>query len=140
MRKPPPLDKQSGVMLLEALIAILIFSFGILGIVGLQGTAVKQATDARFRSEASFLANQLLGTMRMGDTTVANMQTKYNTGNTEYMNWKGSVEDALPGVTANPPTVVVDAQGIVTITIQWLAPNEPAGSAAHRYVAIAQIK
>ena len=36
MRKP-----QSGVMLLEALIAILIFSLGVLGIVGMQASAIK---------------------------------------------------------------------------------------------------
>ena len=34
-------SRQSGVMLLEALIAILIFSLGILGLVGMQASAVR---------------------------------------------------------------------------------------------------
>ena len=48
------LRRQGGFMLIEALIAILIFSIGILGIVGLQAAAVNQSTDARYRSEAAF--------------------------------------------------------------------------------------
>ena len=50
---------QSGVMLLEALIAILIFSLGILALIGLQATAISQSTDARYRSEAALLANDI---------------------------------------------------------------------------------
>lgn len=140
MRKIPQRVDQSGVMLLEALIAILIFSIGILGIVGLQGTAVKQATDARFRSDASILANQLFGTMWLGDRNVATMQAQFNTGNAGYNTWKTTVVGTLPGAAANPPSVAVDANGVVTVTVRWLAPSEPAGTAAHQYVAIAQIR
>ncbi|MBL0167679.1 MAG: hypothetical protein IPP85_11320 [Propionivibrio sp.] len=39
--------QQSGVMLLEALIAILIFSLGVLGIGGLQASAVAATRDAK---------------------------------------------------------------------------------------------
>ena len=52
--------RQQGVMLLEALVAILIFSIGILAIVGMQASAVRAVTDSRSRSEASFFANQLI--------------------------------------------------------------------------------
>ena len=52
---------QQGVMLLEALIAILIFSIGILAIVGMQATAVRTVTESRSRAEAALYANQLLG-------------------------------------------------------------------------------
>jgi type IV pilus assembly protein PilV len=44
-------------MLLEALIAILIFSFGILGLVGLQANAINLSTDAKYRADAALLAN-----------------------------------------------------------------------------------
>ena len=44
--RSPALDKQDGMMLLEGLIAILVFSLGILALVGMQGVAVKQVTDA----------------------------------------------------------------------------------------------
>jgi type IV pilus assembly protein PilV len=136
----PSSASQSGVMLVEVMIAVLIFAFGILGIVGLQGAAVKQVTDAKYRSDACFLANQLIGTMWTGDRTAATMQNQFNTGNPAYLTWKGKVLGTLPGVASNPPVVVVGNDGTTTITIQWLAPNEPAGSTPHTYVAVAQIK
>ncbi len=52
---------QQGVILLEALIAILIFSFAVLGIVGLQAAMVKNTTDAKYRAEAGYIAQQEIG-------------------------------------------------------------------------------
>ena len=56
-------------MLLEAFIAILIFSMGILAIVGMQASAVKTSADAKYRSEASLLANELIGQMWVSNRT-----------------------------------------------------------------------
>ncbi|PJC03819.1 MAG: prepilin-type cleavage/methylation domain-containing protein, partial [Gallionellales bacterium CG_4_9_14_0_8_um_filter_55_61] len=47
-------------MLLEALIAFLIFAMGLLGVIGLQATAINNTLDARYRSDAAFLANQII--------------------------------------------------------------------------------
>ncbi len=55
--------KQQGVVLLEALIAILIFSFGLLAIAGLQGAMVKNTTNSNYRAEASYVVQQLVGKM-----------------------------------------------------------------------------
>ena len=44
---------QRGVFLIEALIAILIFSLGILGMVAMAGSAMSAQTDARFRTDAA---------------------------------------------------------------------------------------
>lgn len=52
---------QQGSVVLEALIAILIFSMGILALVGMQATAINSVTDAKYRSDANYLANQILG-------------------------------------------------------------------------------
>lgn len=49
--------------MLEGLIAILIFSMAILGVVGMQATAITRGTEAQYRADAAFLANQLLGQM-----------------------------------------------------------------------------
>ncbi|MDB5838864.1 MAG: pilV [Herminiimonas sp.] len=127
-------------MLLEALMAILIFSLGILAMVGMQAVAVKQVSDARYRSEASLLVNQLIGTMWVSDRATAVLQTNFNTGGTGYAAWLPGVSAALPGVAANPPTVVVDGAGMVTVTIFWLAPNEGAAATPHNYTSIAQIR
>jgi len=65
-------NAQSGVMLLEALIGILIFSLGILAMVGLQAMSIRFATDARERAEASNLAGQLVGQMWLDRAALAN--------------------------------------------------------------------
>jgi type IV pilus assembly protein PilV len=54
---------QGGAILLEAMIAILIFSFGILAISGLQGAMVKNTTDSNYRAEASYIVQQQVGRM-----------------------------------------------------------------------------
>lgn len=52
--------KQDGAVLLEALIAILIFSVGILGIVALQSNMILATGEAHYRAQATFLAQQQL--------------------------------------------------------------------------------
>ncbi|HNV88811.1 MAG TPA: prepilin-type cleavage/methylation domain-containing protein [Methylotenera sp.] len=62
MHKQPGLQQQ-GAVLLEALIAVLIFSFGILAISGLQGAMMKNTADATYRAEASYIVQQRIGAM-----------------------------------------------------------------------------
>jgi len=58
-----PKSNQKGVFLLEALIAILIFAFGILGIVALGATAINAQSDAQYRTEAAAYANEMASTI-----------------------------------------------------------------------------
>jgi type IV pilus assembly protein PilV len=139
------LKSQSGSVLLEALVAILIFSVGILAVVGMQTTAVKAASDAKYRSDASLLAGELIGQMWVTDRTGATLQNNFQggggTNGTAYTAWLVNVTAALPGVAANPPTVTVNtANNLVTIQVFWLLPSEPAGTTAHNYSVVAQIK
>jgi type IV pilus assembly protein PilV len=55
--------QQKGAVLLEALIAIVIFSFGILALAGLQGAMMKGASDATYRAEAAYVVQQAYGEM-----------------------------------------------------------------------------
>ena len=132
-------------MLLEAFIAILIFSMGILAIVGMQASAVKSATDAKYRAEANLLANQLIGQMWVGDRTAATMRTNYQGGagtdGSAYTAWYSAVQATLPGANTNPPIVNIDAAtSLVSITVRWKGPTEPLADPAHRYSVLAQIK
>jgi type IV pilus assembly protein PilV len=147
---------QSGSMLLESFIAILIFSMGILAIVGMQASAIKNSTDARYRSEASQLANELLGQMWVSDRADAPgappsaqphllLQTNFQGGagidGPTYTAWLANVRNILPGTTANPPRVSVDpVLGVVTLTVFWKAPNEPAAAPVHSYTITTQMK
>jgi type IV pilus assembly protein PilV len=132
------LKKQAGMMLLEALIAILIFSLGILALVGMQAAAVKNVGEAKYRAEAALLADSLLGTMRATDRTLNTLETRFKTGGEDYNTWlQQRVTAALPGVTTYPPIVDVTSEGMVIVTIRWLAPGT---TDSHKYIAVAQIK
>jgi type IV pilus assembly protein PilV len=55
---------QSGFSLIEVLISIVILSFGLLGMVGLQASAIQSNKDARLQSTAGGLARELAEMMR----------------------------------------------------------------------------
>ena len=116
---------QTGVMLIEALIGILIFSIGILALIGMQGAAIRNTTDARYRSEASVLANQVIGQMWVDRANLAQYMV---VGYVPRDTWAANVAATLPGVEgARLPTIVVAAENEVTVTIQWLQPGETQG-------------
>ena len=52
-----------GYVLLEALVALLIFSLGLLGMIGFQAASTRIATDSRFRTEAAILVDELISKM-----------------------------------------------------------------------------
>lgn len=54
---------QRGVALIEVLMAVLIFSVGILGLVGLQSRAIQLSMDTEDRNRAALLANELVNEM-----------------------------------------------------------------------------
>ena len=65
------LRQQSGVMLLEALIGVLLFSVGLIAMMGLQANALATVNETKFRGEAAFIAEQFISDMR-NDTAYAN--------------------------------------------------------------------
>lgn len=146
MQRPRSLSHQSGVMLVEVLIAILIFSVGLLGIVGMQGMAIQQVTDARFRTDAALLANQLIARMWVSDRSVATLADNFATDKPVYTAWLGDVDEpgtvlaTLPAADQKPPTVDISGDGIATITLFWRAPGETDQLKYHQYVAITQVR
>ena len=115
-----------GVMLIEALVALLIFAFGVLGLVGLQAAMTKAQGTAKFRADAAFLAQQVLGTMWSDAPNIANYGTGGGGGvNACYANarcraWTDKVSGTLPAGTAS----VQIAGSDVTVAITWTQPNE----------------
>jgi type IV pilus assembly protein PilV len=49
--------------LIEALVSILIFSFGVLGLIGLQASAINFSVDAEDRNRAALFANEIASSM-----------------------------------------------------------------------------
>ena len=58
-----PVARQRGGFLLEALIGILIFTLGVLGLVALQARAIGYSSDTQYRGEAAYLANAYISKM-----------------------------------------------------------------------------
>ena len=56
---------QTGFFLMEAMVAVLIFAFGILGMVAMGGAAVGAQSDARYRTDAASLADEIASTMAL---------------------------------------------------------------------------
>lgn len=102
---------QQGVVLLESLIAVLIFSMGILALVGLQAAMIKSTSDAKYRAEASFIAQQRLGAMWADSGNLAN-----------YVEASTPIAELLPNGTR---TVTLPAAGgEVSVTVTWQQPGQ----------------
>lgn len=101
---------QQGFMLLEALIALVIFSMGALALVGLQAAMVSNTTNAKYRADASYVAQQRVGQM-WADSDNASLYLEENT----------LIPDLLPNGkrTVTQPNI---NQFVVTVT--WQAPGE----------------
>lgn len=128
---------QRGVVIVENLVAILVFSMGILGIVGLLAVSLKNTTDAKYRNDASLLANQIIGEMWVDDKSNTALKTNYESPNgAKYLTWQTAVANALPNVASNAPTITIDANNVATITVMWQLPGE---AAAHKYTVSARI-
>lgn len=132
-----PRPAQHGFTMIEVLVALLVFSVGVLGLVGTQATAVRMATDARDRSSATFLADQLLARMLISDPATAASFAHRATGTTTctpsgtasanaiVTGWLAEVAAQLPNAAATAQQVVVDATtGQVTIRLCWQNGNE----------------
>ena len=132
---------QSGVALLEALIAILIFSFGVLGLIGILAGSIRATNDARYRAEAANLAQALIGAM--WSTRAADLDAQFGTGGPQLVAWQTQVANLLPQATgANVPIVDLSQPGLstqsrsVVVTMFWQLPGE---SGRHQLLITAQI-
>ncbi len=127
-------------MLLEALIGILIFSIGILALIGMQAVAMRATIDAKYRSEASFLANEVIGTMWVDRANLADYATSAaspaSCPGSPPCTWIAKVQARLPGASgANVPEIAISGNQ-ATVTVRWQAPGE---ASASNHVAVAQI-
>lgn len=138
--KPAPMRaRQSGSYLLEALIAMLIFAFGVLGLVGLMGSSVRVTNDARYRSEAANLAGAMVADM--WTMTADQMEAQFGAGGGKLQAWQAKAEGLLPAAATHPITVDL-APGLsyesrtVVVTVFWQAPGE---KELHQHLMTAQI-
>lgn len=124
MNKPkaiPTKSAQQGVVLVEAMIAILIFSMGVLAIVGLQAAMISNTADSKYRADASYIAQQWIGQMWADPDNLAT-----------YPGTTTDISSLLPNGSL---TVTQPATDQFTITVTWQKPGE----AQHNFTTTATI-
>jgi len=129
MRSPtcPSATGQRGSSLVDALLALLLFSAGMLALLRLMSATLSESANAQYRNQASQLASALVASMWTGDRSLAALQARFgNTSADDYQAWLRNVQAQLPGahVAALLPVVSIDAQRHVAITLQWRAPSD----------------
>jgi len=115
--------KQHGFSMLEALIALVIISMGLLGIAGLIATSLKVNQGAQIRSQASWLANDIIDRMRANRATAqtgaynltsCQVPTVTSVAQQDLANWCAAL-GILPSGTGS---VVLEGDR-VRVTVQW---------------------
>lgn len=153
---------EQGMMLIEALVGILIFSIGVLALIALQGVSLNATTDAKYRIEAVNLANQMMGSIwtsvnRANEATVqaslltfqhqedgASASCEFEgtaSAHAAVTSWKTAVTATLPQSDAARQQIDVNlgAGNQVTITICWKAPSDAADAPYRRHVVVANV-
>jgi type IV pilus assembly protein PilV len=128
MRTRKPRSGQRGILLLESLIAILLISFGVLGLLALWANSIKNASEAKYRTDGAFLANEMIGQLWLGPPPVAGCATPAN--------WTTRLAASLPNGTGSLNCALVNGRMQVTVTVQWTDPNS---TVQHTYKAYAQV-
>ena len=149
-KKPNTTIHQRGFSLLEVMIALVIFSIGLIGLAGLQSASLSYNQSAYLRSQATYLAYNILDKMRAnpqaainGNYDLAtysyagvNNACYYNTAGTcnalqlaqtDIYEWKQAM-DILPGGKGMVETTLVSGVRIYKVTMQWNDPASPSNT------------
>lgn len=141
---------QSGQGMIEVLVALVVTSFGALGVAGLQGTSTKTVHETQQRLIATFLANDMLERIRnnptaltsyagsnIGGASIANEPSPSCTASAsctpaqraahDRWMWERSLDGANirngtvnVGGLINPSGCVINDSGRVQVVIAWL--------------------
>jgi type IV pilus assembly protein PilV len=128
--------RQRGVTLLDALIAIVLLAFGMLGLVGLQARLLKAGSDAQYRITAAALADRLLSMALVDAANAACYTLPANppptcssvTANNARAQWERDL-DVLPSAAATVEltTAAGDSTGTLRqlrVQIQWTSKED----------------
>lgn len=129
-----------GAMMLESLVAALIFALAAIAIVGFQARAARHLNDAHFRVEARHLAHASLARMLAADQATLYAEFDMRAGGAGYRALAAQAM-RLPGVAggAYAPEVLITPGPSTTsrtaaVTVQWRLPGD---AGPHRYTASA---
>jgi type IV pilus assembly protein PilV len=110
--------RQQGLTLIDVLVAVVLFSIGVLGLVALQARSSQSSVDAESRIYAAVLADDIVGVFIAANTGTVPSGTPLN-------NWQSRVSSALPGGVGT----VSGSGSAMSVSITW-CPTSGNGYAA----------
>ena len=120
---------QRGVALLESLMALLIFSVGLLGLLGLEARVMSTSTNSENRNRAAMIAGEVASQMWLQNTVSATnafvLAAKANAGNQAL----GGLPGGVVNITAVPSTT-----NAADITVTWTEINAPQSTLTTRVI------
>lgn len=130
--------RQKGFTLLEVLVAMLILSIGLLGLAGLMASSLRNNHSAYYRSQATWLAYDVIDRMRTNRPNAAAYVVGIGAASgavgmagTDITDWKAMIANTLPEGDGSVAVVAAGEARTVTVDIQWndaRATNGPAGA------------
>lgn len=127
-------SKEAGFGLIEVLVALLILTIGLLGMASLQTTSLQQTTGSQARTQAIFLAEDLVERIRanrpnrasyvLNDPDAVACDTEFTIDNSgvaedDLEEWRNSLACLLPGGNGE---VAVNGD-VITVDVTW-SPRE----------------
>lgn len=103
--------RQHGSVLIESMVALVIFSMGVLALVGLQSAMMKHSGDNRYRAQAQLIAQTHIANMMAYGGDSANYIAQVNTS---------TIQTQLPNGTL---TFSALTNSMVTVTVGWQVPG-----------------
>lgn len=111
-----PSSRSAGFSLVEVLMALLLLSVGVLGLVRLQASASRASVDAEDRTRAALLAEDLISTMWLKGTS--------SLDSTTLAAWAARLSDTSAlGLPGTPGYSVTTTGGVTTVTVTWQEPG-----------------
>lgn len=117
--------RERGFSMLEVMIALVVTSFGLLGLAALQATSLKVNHGAYLRSQATQFAHDIADRMRANrnaalsgdyDTAFDDAASGSSVAEEDLDDWKDALARELPG---GEGAVDVNASGVAVVQVRW---------------------
>jgi type IV pilus assembly protein PilV len=125
-----------GLTLIEVLASTTIFSFGLLGLLGMHARAMSTFSDSKYRTDAAMLAESLIGEMWVNRPNLANYASTVTTPGPAALTWVNEVRQALP----NGQAAITVQGNQVQVTVLWQPPAAAARGQVHTHTETATVQ
>jgi len=128
LRNPRHSPRSRGFTLVEALVALVVVSIGLLGVAALQLSSLRSNHSSSLRSQATLLAYDIVDRMRANqsaatnggyDIAIATTPSGGTVAGDDLVRWKQNLANTLPAGQGAVARSGVGAATKFTITVQW---------------------